>query len=195
MRLIFIPEYFIKQHPRPQVLFNILRSKMAKECGLGSFIYKATKTDKIGQMKMGFLVLTDGTNLLCAAYMAYCRIVARYTPPSYRKKGYATELLRRAEEMFSAYEDMPLWVVSYERTINSNLRAGWVKVCDVDTTNINNEPEFSYTPPSKLNLVEKIQNMESADGFVEVPFWESWVKMTTSQQPLWNTFLTIKMNL
>lgn len=191
MQLIYINERFIHLSRRQTVIFNILRSKMAEECGVGVVVNKGPFASDEAQMLMGFLVLTDGTDLLCSAYLHGGKIIARYTPPPHRKKGYATELLRKTEEMFRPYDDFALWVVSYQRTINSNVRAGWVPMGQA-TKGVCIEPEFDYCPPSK---VKQYKRAERSGGVMPEGYWKKWVLFCGRQIPTWGPLDSIKLRL
>jgi len=134
LRLLVVPT-LAKFNKKGRMSDQMLRNRMEIESKMGGVLYQfaklqkeAAKVNEEFKYSEGYYVLTDGQDMLCAAL--YCRqaIIARWTPPKQRNRGYATELLRRIGEFWATESTLvPVWVTSYEYMDRSNARAGWVK--------------------------------------------------------------------
>lgn len=134
LRILVVPTV-AKFNKKGRMSDQLLRNRMEIESKMGGVLYRfeklhkdAAKVNDIFKYAEGYYILTDGQDMLCAAL--YCRqaIIARWTPPKQRNRGYATELLRRVGEFWATQSSLvPVWVTSYEYMDRSNARAGWVK--------------------------------------------------------------------
>lgn len=134
LRILVLPTV-AKFNKKGRMSDQLLRNRMEIESKMGGVLYKweklhkeASKVDDTFKYAEGYYILTDGQDMLCAAL--YCRqvIIARWTPPKQRNRGYATELLRRIGEFWATESSLvPVWVTSYEYMDRINARAGWVK--------------------------------------------------------------------
>jgi hypothetical protein len=151
LRLLVVPT-LAKFNKKGRMSDQMLRNRMEIESKMGGVLYQfaklqkeAAKVNEDFKYAEGYYILTDGHDMLCAAL--YCRqaIIARWTPPKQRNRGYATELLRRIGEFWATESTLvPVWVTSYEYMDGSNARAGWVKDEVVNTVPAGSDEEMTY---------------------------------------------------
>jgi len=134
LRLLVVPT-LANFNKKGRMSDQLLRNRMEIESKMGGVLYRFAKIQKEAakvhddfKYAEGYYVLTDGQDMLCAALYCKQAIIARWTPPKQRNRGYATELLRRIGEFWATESSLvPVWVTSYEYMDRSNARAGWVK--------------------------------------------------------------------
>jgi len=191
LQLIYVPEFAIADCPkRFQIIINILRAKMAEECGIGNRAYYKPQSEE-GSVLNGFFILTNRKQIFCAGMWDGGKIVTRYTPPPHRQKGFATEFLRQIEKAFAPYPIFPLWVVSYERMFSINERAGWVNMGEA-TRGVGGEKEYDFSPPSK---VEMYKQFERDGGKTDPRLWTQWLDFVMKETIKWDCFEDLTLRL
>jgi hypothetical protein len=151
LRLLVVPT-LAKFNKKGRMSDQLLRNRMEIESKMNGVLYRFQKLHKDAAKRHdafkyaeGYYVLTDGQDMLCAALYCKQTIIARWTPPKQRNRGYATELLRLIGEFWATESTLvPVWVTSYEYMDCINARAGWVKDDAVNTVPEGSDEEVTY---------------------------------------------------
>lgn len=139
-----------------------IASGMTKECGEATapqrIIDLARANNQNGYTLLGktcgLFLLVEGRKILCSAMLCSAtQISFRWTPPKHRRKGYASEILRRIGDLWKTLPNTPIWVASNNYLWKGNAKAGWV------SQNLPNKDNTQdWYPPWAVERYKKISD-------------------------------------
>ena len=142
-------------------IVDLLINKMTKECKVEDTLWMMRETLKTpAASNFGLYVLTtDEGEIVCASAYWDSKLITRWTPKKHRRKGYATEMLKKIEERYTTtYAGLPLWIVSEEKMWESNKKTGWVDCGRATVGPVIDHEERDFCPASLKSLYDDAMN-------------------------------------
>jgi GNAT superfamily N-acetyltransferase len=165
MQFSWIPLHMAMNIPSVRNNFIRLMSILATECNLHSdfrFAVAACANKEVPEVlskTMGLYILHNDRTIYSMALIAKRQIEGVYTPPEYRRQGYAVMLLQEVYNLYKGLDSVHIWAAVADHAVNIFTKAGW-KLC---SDRINKDGSRDYSPDYSVEAYGRKVTLSDSD--------------------------------